>query len=634
MTDAALLSDREAEQVVRLYRVLSAGLSGIEGLEFRPGPGWAADLEKGILYYDLGLAAKLIKAGKRRAVTAVSGHEVGHLVFSTEVNKQKLPFASRSTASQYRLDFHKLINALEDRRMELLMGKANPGLVEDFLLLQHAVTDTVEWQELVKNASPPVQFYMNALLTAYGRDCVTSLTAVQESMDRHRAAILKMVKSSKDTQALARAVCRSGLWDDMVALIEATPSGPESAADSSQEGEQKKGDSGAGQAAQSKSKSKDDKGKGSDSQDKGDCSTGSAEPGQSGGSNDTGKDEEQPRLDKEALSQLTKHHREMLDDAINDALGRDPRNGIARDLRDDLQQLDNELGEINAKFNLQKRHAAWIEDDRKWASATPRAELYETYARKYRGQISTLARDLQSVLLENSFDRYNGAFRTGDRLNSGKLAGIRAGNFAVFKRRISPKNRKYAVALLQDVSSSMLGLEIFSPDGRNHGTALQVAHEACVLLLEALDQAGIKSALYVFGADVTCVKAFESPLELRKGRIGAVTAHLVSGATCMGWALKRVGSDLLSSFPGDEWRKIVIVVTDGQPNSCALSSHAEARDPKPFIRELEAQGVTVVGIGLRTNSVRRYFSKSFVLTEVAALGRLFAQIMRDRVRKG
>jgi len=70
-----------------------------------------------------------------------------------------------------------------------------------------------------------------------------------------------------------------------------------------------------------------------------------------------------------------------------------------------------------------------------------------------------------------------------------------------------------------------------------------------------------------------------------------------------------------------EKRKVVIVLSDGQPAGC----HNAGAHLRYAVKRVEASGIECIGIGIKDDSVERYYPKHVVLEELEALPALVMQ---------
>jgi Mg-chelatase subunit ChlD len=662
------LSDHEVGIILRRCQVLGTGLSGRLGISIRPGNGWAADLKKKVLIYDLGTAAILDDTQR----TGVIAHEAGHLRFTEDYVPANLPATARSHPGR----FHLLANSIEDRRMELQMESEYAGLARNFEELARTF-DLPELIEGVKKADPAQQFTMGCYRMLYGREPVVTYPEVKVALDSFKDELQECMDLRGTLDLVNQMIRPGGLWDTLYGFITDPPDPPEG--EPGEDGEEGEGE---GQKGKGKAKSKpgsddmqssddadsgDGEGEGEDGDSGGESGDKSGEDGDDGSGSGDGEDGEDPDVvdgegmatvdtgggtgpsggkavadaeemilpeltkpegppppDPSTLAALTEHQRQMLDDLL-DSMKRQPE---VRDIAEQVEDRLNALAEAQASAGkaIERMHTAarhTPDDDRNKTGDDPAS--YESVAKRMASKASTLARTLAGVLRENSFDRWSvNGYKTGKRLHSRKLHLAAQGNLSVYRRKERPKNRKYAVELLMDVSGSMMGHRI------------TMARDATILVGEALEKAKIDFAVYCFGDDTVCVKPFDRSLADRRGKLGTMhhlTQHF-GNSTCMGWAIKRASEEMLARYDND-WQKMIIVVTDGAPNSCGRAGHHEHANPKPLVRELEEDyGVEVIGIGIAENGVRAIFPSHMVLTDVDQLPRMLVQTVRSRVRKG
>lgn len=168
--------------------------------------------------------------------------------------------------------------------------------------------------------------------------------------------------------------------------------------------------------------------------------------------------------------------------------------------------------------------------------------------------------------------------RHGRRLNDRKLSRIPAGNHSVFKSKSQKKGINTAVMVLTDISGSMdKSMEL----AMNSALSITAA-------LKSIPKLSAASAVFPgFGStSATEMTGFDDSMLSTAGYYPVISAH---GMTPLYEALVWTAMEL---HERKESRKILIVITDGDPNEMQLSVD--------MIGKLRKSGVEVYGIGLRT----------------------------------
>jgi uncharacterized protein YegL len=329
-----------------------------------------------------------------------------------------------------------------------------------------------------------------------------------------------------------------------------------------------------------------------------------------------------PTLDAQDAAAMPQDLRDLLDEALSEnaqdeALTPAERRE-AQGLADSLYGTRRLRGAVGDKIERLARQRESCADDELYG-LTDNWKAVEAVQNAVYEEASVLGRNLKSVLRENRFDRWSAiGYRSGGRLHARNIAQVPAGNEAIFRRKNRPKNRQYAASLLVDVSGSM-------------GGKINDAITALVLAGDAMDQCpGIDFAVYCFGHDNAALKPFDRDWKVRAGKVGAGAALIqkMGGSTALTECVQRAGADTLRRYPGEDWRKLMVVITDGMPNDATTAQAA--------LRELEAKhDFMCVGIGIRTPGVlARMFSSWAAIDDPYKLPEALMRALRQHIRKG
>ena len=290
--------------------------------------------------------------------------------------------------------------------------------------------------------------------------------------------------------------------------------------------------------------------------------------------------------DKSSTSNPSAKAREVLD-ASNDAF----KETMKMDISESVSK------EIN--LNARGTHGSIlsspisIEDLRKvpQVTATPTHRLEQAKAD------STFARRALQGLIETQTRAKVRTATTGWKLSSTRLAGLSTWNMRVFERRSEKKAVSSAVHILLDLSSSMKKEQ-------------EIAIRAALALTQALlSFRHCSPALTVFpyGQKKCAVVLPHGVRQLNRSRqmIDSLEAY---GSTPLVHALM---SASVALAPQREDRKILLVVTDGYPDDKETAVR--------LIHRLEASGVIVIGLGIRTNVEQVFHSNHAMISDVKDL---------------
>jgi hypothetical protein len=138
----------------------------------------------------------------------------------------------------------------------------------------------------------------------------------------------------------------------------------------------------------------------------------------------------------------------------------------------------------------------------------------------------------------------------------------------------------------------------------------QIANEAALALTLALEGIpGVSTAVSFFPghtADVATTLRPHQSLRQRAARF----AQTPRGCTPLAPALWFAANDLLKQ---KEKRKLIIVLTDGEPDDSAATHD--------ILERCNRSGFELLGIGIQTRSVERFFPSSLVINDLKDLQR-------------
>lgn len=204
----------------------------------------------------------------------------------------------------------------------------------------------------------------------------------------------------------------------------------------------------------------------------------------------------------------------------------------------------------------------------------------------------------------------------GRKIDTGKLHRVVSGDTKVFLREQRREAVNTALHVLLDLSSSM-----------SLGGRAEIAKEAAMALALALDRIpGVNQSLTVFPGQVTVcgnsyvpsVTRLLGPREHPRRLSGPLAQCPAQGGTPMTEALYYAASRLIG---GQEPRKTILVITDGEPNDPVSTKKA--------VTAIGHMGMEICGIGIGTMVVRDLFPEHAVIQSVQELrAALFAMARR------
>ena len=216
-------------------------------------------------------------------------------------------------------------------------------------------------------------------------------------------------------------------------------------------------------------------------------------------------------------------------------------------------------------------------------------------------------------MVQSSQDNRNHAKRHGLRVATHRLAASQAGESRLFiqrQPRIAPNS---AVHLLVDISGSM-----GKPIGEGNRKYFHVANEAALALAMALEGIpGVVPAVSYFPGIHQEVSIALLPKQSVRHR-AACFDQKPRGCTPMAQAMWFAANSLLAQ---KQKRKLMIVLTDGDPDDWAATHD--------IVDRCRRSGFELLGIGIQTRSVEKFFPQSIVINDVKDLKRELFEVTQQ-----
>ncbi|WP_064663679.1 hypothetical protein [Pseudoalteromonas sp. MQS005] len=438
-------------------------------------------------------------------------HEVGHIQWTcaewTKRSHQQGEF------------FNGVRNAIEDVRMERKVCGEWPGA---FINLKRLVTQAMNRQwfcDPISITNPAM--IIQAVILYYGRCVFCEQSQLKEFSDS-AVKILSSIIGDKSTNELIRLLntipdldSNKDSFNLTVKIIDWLKKLNLDDSDDSQDGDSSDSQDG-------------------DSDDSQDGDSGDSQDGDSGDSQDGDSDDSQD-------GDSSGHDEQEIKDFINASL-----NASSSDLMDDLHERVNKELEKKSIDHQNDSNASDI--DFYVPSILNKGEYQTTgpldidFAKKLSTPIS---RELHKVIygLDNRSISYA---KHGHNIDCNRLAGIKAGNYNVFKTERVTKAPTMAISLLVDRSSSM------------DKTMMMHANNSALAINLAIDKLkGVSSeCLYYSAGDMLSVKPFEATARASISNFRVSS----SGGTLTGIAMH---TSLRRLALRKEQKKLLIIISDG-----------------------------------------------------------------------
>lgn len=198
--------------------------------------------------------------------------------------------------------------------------------------------------------------------------------------------------------------------------------------------------------------------------------------------------------------------------------------------------------------------------------------------------------------------------RSGNRIDTNKVCRVVGGDTKIFRQSADKVRPNTAVHILVDMSSSM-------EDAAANGVQRQhIARDSALALSVALDSIpGVNPAVTFFCSnDMYSVVKHGKPVKQQAGKFH----FAANGGTPMAEAIWYGAYELSKTR---EERKMLIVVTDGEPNSRAATTSV--------IDLCESSDIEVIGIGIETHAVNSLFKTNIVIDDASDLQRTLFKLM-------
>lgn len=216
-------------------------------------------------------------------------------------------------------------------------------------------------------------------------------------------------------------------------------------------------------------------------------------------------------------------------------------------------------------------------------------------------------------MIQSSQDNRNHAKRHGLRVATHRLAASQAGESRLFIQRQPRIAPNAAVHLLVDISGSM-----GKPIGEGNRKYFHVANEAALALVMALEGIpGVVPAVSYFPGIHQEVSVALLPKQSVRHR-AAYFDQKPRGCTPMAQAMWFAANSLLAQ---KQKRKLMIVLTDGDPDDWAATHD--------IVIKCRRSGFELLGIGIQTRSVERFFPQSIVINDVKDLKRELFEVTQQ-----
>lgn len=495
-----------------------------------------------------------------------------------------------------------LTNALEDIRIEYKIAKDFPGTADDLQQMVTVLSMDGFWSPS-KDDDHPASVMQNWLLYKLRHDYLgqTGIADVLAETDRVFRNIIPegvgiklealmfdvdLCKSTTDVVTLAGKILKM-IQEEAEKEEENEEDQDQGDGDDSQ-GQNQSQDNGAADGDNSGDKSKDKEGQAGDQQS-------DQIQGQGSGDKSEGNDSNGDGMQQAADGAGNGTHKQEVLKQILEA-GEDAK---ADDLGETLAGILNSMADPSQGVVMANKVKAK-------SMGHDMGFIQET-----QGSVNALKHRLQIMLQSHARSRVLSC-ASGNQLRSSRLHTAKLGG-NVFQKKIKTVQVNTAVKVLLDLSASMSGVKV------------EVAKRAAFALgmsLEAIP--GVKVSVATFPdsdgrwLSIKDINGFNEPVKSCSKNFSSMQ---VCGNTPLAESLYSAWYDLIKQR---EPRKILLVITDGQPNNIGKAV--------TLVKDIEKSGVEICGIGIQLN-VEHIFRRNATINDVSDLSQAMFTMMQDVMLK-
>lgn len=265
------------------------------------------------------------------------------------------------------------------------------------------------------------------------------------------------------------------------------------------------------------------------------------------------------------------------------------------------------------------------------------------------GMVGPVGRQLERAFAARNKSLWQQGTTRG-RLASNNLYRLSAGDDHIFKKKIVHKTRDVAVSLVVDCSGSMWGAKMFTAMCAAWVMAdvlqrLGISNEVIGFTTGDLDSAHANALYEEYREErkkgrnwdraepirMPIFKSFDERFGIEQKKRMCSFQH-ISGAMASnidGESVQVAYERLIKhASKGKPKGRMMIVFSDGSPAAGVPGPKLNAH-LKRVINKIEADGVNIVGVGIQSNTVQRFYRKNVVLDNIEELPGIVLKELRD-----
>ncbi|NUJ23229.1 VWA domain-containing protein [Pseudoalteromonas sp. 0802] len=539
-------------------------------------------------------------------------HEVGHLRWTDRT----------WTAKSYEKGafFNAIRNGIEDIRMERMVCLEWPGAI---LNLSKMVTQGIKkgWFSKPTDSFPP-SLLLQAVVVYYGRYKINDQVQLKEFCEIALALLTDCIGQKPvhdlilllDTIPALRSNQHSyELTEQIIQLLkkiefkpgdsQGNDSGDSQGNDSGDSQDSQGNDSGDSQGDDSGDSQGNDSGdsQGDDSGDSQGNDSGDSQGDDSGDSQGNDSGDSQGNDSGDSQGQNSSVSQQVIN-FVNECLNADESQLMAdlhEQVNNELEKMADEVRSSNDMEQLIDLNAPLISKNDRGTVGTAELNLAK--------RLSTpISRELHKIIY--GLDRKSVNFsKQGRTVEANRLAGVKAGNFNVFKSERITKAPTMAISVLVDRSSSMSAVE------------MNGANTSALAINLAIDKLkGVNSeCIYYSAGDLYEAKCFKSTTKAVKDNFRVSSR----GGTHTGLSLYSVIRRLSLRV---EQKKVVFIITDGQASDLKYLEKS--------IEMSELLGIQIVCIGINTGMLYGFENQELLnIQTVEELPSILKQVIKNKL---
>ncbi|MPQ56338.1 cobalamin biosynthesis protein CobT [Duganella sp. FT27W] len=272
-------------------------------------------------------------------------------------------------------------------------------------------------------------------------------------------------------------------------------------------------------------------------------------------------------------------------------------------------------------------------------------EMFKRISDDVDHMVGPLQKDLERAISARSLSSWSPGHRSG-RVNASSLHRLATGDDRVFRRKQITTTKDVAVELVIDMSGSMSGSKIHT------------AAKAAYALASVLDRIGIANEVICFTTG-EALYSDESEMNREEAKLGRRYSRRESlYMPILKKFAERMSTDVKSRFgwlpntssmsgnvDGEsievaarrlmgrkEKGKIMMVLSDGAPAASGDCSELQEH-LKKTVENITRAGVNVIGIGIQSTEVKKFYPKSLILNDVKDLPIVVMKQLRELILK-